>query len=197
MNWQKLQKIYSTAVRDEKLVAESLNDIVDTPFSAAECLEVYWSSSFEIKINALIKTFSCCLDFLGDENFRVIARDYLYQLPEVPKNLDFLGAGLPEFVAAYEPVSDISYIYEMAVFDWVMHSFYQFADYKAQVSQYKGQREVVIEISGKDQLLFKCQEDAMTAIALNIDPDIDEDIEGFLLVRSDLESGLQILIQSE
>ena len=88
---------------------------------AASRLDVYRHHVRHSLATALATTFSTVQAIVGDGFFRGLAQAYVRQsLPTQPVLSEY-GAGLPDFIADYEPACDLPYLADVARLDWVLN----------------------------------------------------------------------------
>ena len=122
MKWKVLQNSYSDLLKERDLdPKEEFLTKLDSPHQI-DMLQVYRDSSLEVQIKSLIATFRLTYEYLEDEGFRALSRDYLKsEYSDKKLELNFLGKNLPAFIRQNKEVDDILYLYETACVDWLCH----------------------------------------------------------------------------
>lgn len=92
---------------------------------AASRLAVHRHHVFESLGAALAATFPTVQALVGTDFFRRLARDFVVQeLPAQPVLAEY-GAGLPAFIAAYEPARGLPYLADVGRLDWALNVAFQ------------------------------------------------------------------------
>jgi len=87
---------------------------------AASRLDVYRRHVGHSLAAALATTFSTVQTVVGEGFFRGLAQAFVRQsLPTQPVLSEY-GAGLPDFIAGYEPARDLPYLADVARLDWAL-----------------------------------------------------------------------------
>lgn len=103
------------------LLAEVAGDTIP----AAARLGVYRHHVFESLGLALATTFPTVQALVGADFFRRLSHDFIAQSPPTQPVLVEYGAGLPAFVAGYEPARGLPYLADIARLDWALNfAFY-------------------------------------------------------------------------
>lgn len=82
--------------------------------SSAKRFSVYRSNVIVGLIEALEAAFPATRRIVGDEFFRAMARAYVLAEPPTSPILLTYGAGLPDFIAAFEPAASLPYLPDVA-----------------------------------------------------------------------------------
>jgi hypothetical protein len=105
--------------------ADLLAAVTGDTIPAAARLDIYRHHVFESLGTALAATFSTVLSLVGPDFFRRLARDFVAQsLPAQPVLAEY-GAGLPAFIASYEPAGGLPYLADIARLDWALNLAFQ------------------------------------------------------------------------
>lgn len=88
---------------------------------AASRLDVYRHHIGHSLATALATTFSTVQTVVGEAFFRGLAQAFVRQsLPAQPVLSEY-GAGLPDFIAGYEPARELPYLADVARLDWLLN----------------------------------------------------------------------------
>lgn len=72
-------------------------------------------------INALFNTYPLITRLVGHDFFRLVAKDYSKHYPSCSGNLHDYGQYLSDFLASYPPLKSLTYLAEVAHFEWLCH----------------------------------------------------------------------------
>ncbi len=89
---------------------------------------IYRNNMHASLIAALAARFPVVQCLLGEEFFRAMARCFILQHPPSGPVLAEYGAGLADFMAAFEPLCDLPYLPDMARLEWLRQRAYHAAD---------------------------------------------------------------------
>ena len=89
--------------------------------AAAARLGIHRHHVFESLGTALAATFPTVQTLVGADFFRRLARDFVALSPPVQPVLAEYGAGLPAFIAGYEPAGGLPYLADIARLDWALN----------------------------------------------------------------------------
>lgn len=96
-------------------------------YSLDVAIEVYRNNYRGNLHDALALVFPVIAQLVGTDFFRLLALQYIDQHPSRSGNLHHYGAGMEEFVAAFEPAHGLPYLADVAALEWACHCAY-FAD---------------------------------------------------------------------
>ncbi len=97
--------------------------------SPAENLAIYSNNIQSSLINTLKNTYPLIVKLVGEDFFKVTAREYIEQHPSRSSNMHDYGEYFSRFLAHYPPVKNLIYLVEVAEFEWICHSLYFAADH--------------------------------------------------------------------
>ena len=101
--------------------ADLLAAVAGDTIAAAARLGIYRHHVFESLGTALATTFPTVQALVGADFFRRLARDFVaLSLPAQPVLAEY-GAGLPAFIAGYEPAGGLPYLADIARLDWALN----------------------------------------------------------------------------
>ncbi|HYR65243.1 MAG TPA: DNA-binding domain-containing protein [Reyranella sp.] len=101
--------------------ADLLAVVTGDTIPAAARLAVYRHHVFDSLGTALAATFPTVQALVGADFFRRLARDFIALSPPAQPVLAEYGAGLPAFIAGYEPASGLPYLADIARLDWALN----------------------------------------------------------------------------
>ncbi len=90
-------------------------------------IEVYRANYFGNLRDALATAYPVTLQLVGEDFFRMLARDFITHQPSRSGNLHLYGEELARFVAGYVHAHGIPYLVDMIKLEWACHRAY-FAD---------------------------------------------------------------------
>lgn len=97
----------------------------------ARGVSAYAANRLFNRADALAEVYPTIVQLVGAEFFGALAREFARRTPSLSGDLNQYGAGLPEFVAGFEPARDLPYLPDMARLDWARHQAYYAADVAA------------------------------------------------------------------
>jgi hypothetical protein len=96
--------------------------------TANERMDIYRSNTFGAQHSALQQIFPVCLQILGDDYFRQVARIYILQHPSNQPDLNIYGEAWPRFLADLlkqkTELADLPYLSDLALLEWQNHAAY-------------------------------------------------------------------------
>lgn len=107
------------------LKAQSESDIA----VPAENLCIYRNNINSTLLKSLSTTYPLIVKLLGEDFFKVAAREYIKKYPSRSSNLHDYGEYFSRFLAQFPPVKNLIYLVEVAEFEWICHSLYFAADH--------------------------------------------------------------------
>lgn len=110
------------------LLSEDGNTDVLQPLSN---MSVYRNNVTSSLINTLLNTYPLITRLVGENFFRIAAKDYIKRYPSRSSNLHDFGQYFSDFLAAYPPVKSLIYLAEVAHFEWICHTLHFAADHPA------------------------------------------------------------------
>lgn len=94
--------------------------IIDDGFSAAERLRIYRNTFRSTLTEALRMTYPAVDRLVGRDFFDNAAEQFIHANPPSSAYLNEYGGGLAEFLAAFQPASTLSYLPDVARFEWAL-----------------------------------------------------------------------------
>lgn len=117
MRWREMQQAFSAAMLHSD----------NTPLAAwvqtggvalAERLSIYRGNIYGNLTDALKDTFTATHALVGEPFFERMARQFIQQSPPRAACLIWYGEEFPAFIASYAQVASVSYLAEVAAFEW-------------------------------------------------------------------------------
>lgn len=94
-------------------------------------LVIYKNNIFAHQIHALKDIYPLITKLVGDDFFRMTAKEYINRYPSRSGNLHAYGEYFSDFLAEYPPLHDMMYLAEVAQFEWACHTAFFAADHAA------------------------------------------------------------------
>lgn len=117
-----LTQLAGAIVRGE---APSLQITATYPnYSADVAIEVYRNNYRGNLHDALAGAYPVIQQLVGEDFFRLLARNFVERYPSRSANLHHYGAELPDFVAAFEQAQSLEYLPDIATLEWACHVAY-------------------------------------------------------------------------
>ncbi|MBU2581673.1 MAG: DNA-binding domain-containing protein [Alphaproteobacteria bacterium] len=115
---------FATAIRDFESPPPS--SVARTPAGALPIrrFSVYRNNVVMSLTEVLEAYFPVVRRLVGDEYFRAMARFFIVTEPPATPVLSQYGAGFPAFIASFEPVSDLPYLADVALMEWLQQRAY-------------------------------------------------------------------------
>ncbi len=85
-------------------------------------IRIYQNNVQTHLIQALRHTYPMIVKLVGDDFFRVTAKEYIKRYPSRSGDLNDYGQYVSDFLAEYQPVKDLIYLAEVAQFEWMCHT---------------------------------------------------------------------------
>jgi hypothetical protein len=92
-------------------------------------MSIYRNNVRSSLINTLLNTYPLMIKLVGQDFFRIAAKDYIKQYPSCSSNLHDYGQYFSDFLASYPPVKSLTYLAEVAHFEWICHTLDFAADH--------------------------------------------------------------------
>src|SRR5579871_3882424 len=112
----------------EALLSDNQTESV---FQPAHNISIYQNNYFSQLTQSLQKTYPLITQLVGEDFFKQTAREYINRYPSCSGNLHEYGEYFSDFLAEYQPVSDLIYLPEVATFEWTCHTLYFASDHAA------------------------------------------------------------------
>ncbi len=96
--------------------------------SAGKRFAVYRNNMAVNLVDGLCKTFNVCQQIVGEEFFRAMAHVYVHKHPPQSRILAEYGRSFADFIAAFEPASDVPYLADVARLEQARVTAYHAAD---------------------------------------------------------------------
>lgn len=118
-----IQEDFLTAIRGEP---SSFNNSVEpiSTLSAENCIDIYARGYVARLTDTLGETFEATWWILGDEDFFELARQYIKKNPSKFFDLSEYGAGFPDFLASFKQAEEISFLHDLAKFEWTFKEIF-------------------------------------------------------------------------
>jgi hypothetical protein len=114
-----LQQAFAAALFSEADCAVH-SHIVDDGFAAAERLRIYRNSFISTVTAALRLTYPAVDRLVGHEFFDVVADRFIHTSPPSSAYLNEYGEGFADFLAQFEPARALTYLADVARFEWAL-----------------------------------------------------------------------------
>jgi hypothetical protein len=99
---------------------EMARHVIASGFEATERLDVYRNTFTSALVNALRLSYPAVHKLVGAEFFEAAARAFIPVHPPASAYLDDYGRAFPDFLAAFEPASSLSYLPDVARLEWAV-----------------------------------------------------------------------------
>ena len=128
-----LQTAWRRARLEEDVDASHALDaeIADGDFPAPERLAVYRNNIFASLTDALRETFPVICHLVDERFFSYAAHEFIATYPPKRPALMEYGGAFPDFLAGFPPCRDLSYLADVARFEWLMNVAAQASDAEA------------------------------------------------------------------
>jgi len=183
------------------------NDQHTSLVSLAQHIAIYQNNIIANLVNTLRDTYPLVTKMVGDDFFKIAAKEYITQYPSRSANLHDYGEYFGKFLAEYPPVHDLIYLTEIAEFEWACHIIYFAAEHAAldiRILDHltSDQYEKLYFIMHPASQLMQCHYPILKIIDLckgntTEDIDISEGGINLLIIRRDLDICLVPLTASE
>ena len=108
--------VYRSVVEHDD--AETVACIVADGIDPAALLGIHRNTFASVLTNALRLSYPAVHRLVAAECFEGAARLFMEEQPPQDVNLDEYGAGFPDFLARFEPVSALAYLFDVAWLEW-------------------------------------------------------------------------------
>lgn len=95
----------------------------------SENMIIYRNNILSNLINALFDTYSMVARLVGEDFFRITAKEYIHLYPSRSGNLHDYGEYFSDFLSEYPPIKNLPYLAEVAEFEWLCHQIHLAADH--------------------------------------------------------------------
>lgn len=102
----------------EIMQAETMHSDLCIP---ATNMTIYRQNRIANLVHTLLATYSNITKLVGENFFRITAKEYIRRYPSLSGNLHDYGEYFGDFLAHYAPVSHLPYLTEVAQFEWSCH----------------------------------------------------------------------------
>lgn len=109
--------------------AQVARKLVAGSVSKERGLAVYQNNLVFALRDALAATFPVLVQLLGDDGFKLTARDYSVSYPSQSGDLNELGRHFAEFISGYEPLQEYPYMVDVAQLEWLWQQSYYAANH--------------------------------------------------------------------
>lgn len=122
LSLRELQQQFAAAVFDDGTTPLPVyNSIKTNGLDSAERLGIYRNNMFVGLSSALTAAYPVVAALVGADFFRFTARQYILSNPSVAGDLSEFGAGFAEFLQAFEPAAQLSYLPDTARLEFAYH----------------------------------------------------------------------------
>jgi len=97
---------------------ESQNSDIITP---AAHMKIYKNNMIASLQQTLQETYKMIVQLVGEDFFRLAAREYIHRYPSLSGNLHDYGEYFSDFLEEFFPVRNLPYLPEVAKFEWTAH----------------------------------------------------------------------------
>lgn len=106
------------------------NDVITTDwFRPQQNMRIYRNNVTTTLVNTLLNTYPLVMRLVGEDFFRITAKEYIKHYPSCSSNLHAYGQYFSDFLATYPPVKSLTYLAEIADFEWRCHLLQFAADH--------------------------------------------------------------------
>lgn len=84
-------------------------------------IRIYQNNVQANLLQALRSAYPLVVKLVGDDFFRVTAKEYIKRYPSRSGDLNEYGQYFSDFLAEYQPVKDLIYLADVAQFEWACH----------------------------------------------------------------------------
>lgn len=92
-------------------------------------LQIYHNNVYSILTRTLEQTYPLIQNLVGDDFFRLIAKEYIINYPSRSGNVNDYGNYFDNFLAEFEPTKHLVYLPEVTQFEWTCHELATAADH--------------------------------------------------------------------
>lgn len=85
-------------------------------------MRIYQNNVISTLTKALHNTYPLIVKLIGDDFFRLTAKEYIKRYPSRSGNLNDYGQYFSDFLVEYEPVKELIYLADVAQFEWTCHT---------------------------------------------------------------------------
>lgn len=96
--------------------------------TASQQLDIYRGSIISGMSGALENTYPVCKQLVGPDFFDAMAHEYIINTPSTHPDLNIYGSTLAEFIAGFEPASELPYLSDVARLEWLWAQVFSAAD---------------------------------------------------------------------
>lgn len=125
MKLDQLQNDFIAAIFNEDRERAETYVVGDDRLDASQRLGIYRGSVHGILTQSLSDTFPICKALLGEKFFDKMCDRFIDKYPPTTPFFSQYGNKLASFLDSFEPVKEIPYISDIALFEWKRHELWQ------------------------------------------------------------------------
>ena len=120
MKQKEFNLIFVDTIKNQKTPSsELLSHIIDSPvLSAKKAIEVYQEDYVARLSEALKNTYRGIYSLLGEEDFKILAQDFIALTPSRSRDLDDYGVGFSTFCLGHPLATQYDFLSSLASFEW-------------------------------------------------------------------------------
>jgi hypothetical protein len=120
MNQKQFNLFFVDIIKNQKIPSEDfLSHIIDSPkLSAKRAIEVYQEDYMARLTEALKNTFRGTYSLIGDDDFNLLAKEYIEATPSLSSDLDDYGDEFSEFCSRHGLSNNYNFLSSLAEFEW-------------------------------------------------------------------------------
>lgn len=92
-------------------------------------LQIYQHNVQTTLVRTLENTYPLVSKLVGEDFFHIMANEYIHRYPSCSGNLYDYGEYFSDFLEEHAPVNHLTYLAEVALFEWICHSIQVAADH--------------------------------------------------------------------
>lgn len=108
-------------LQDEFAELMNADDIESNIIRPAANIKIYHDNMMSSLIQTLQDIYKMIVKLVGEDFFRVAAREYIDRYPSLSGNLHDYGEYFSDFLQEFSPVKSLPYLAEVAQFEWTCH----------------------------------------------------------------------------
>lgn len=114
MSMQNLQAEFAEAIMSNEVRSDLIRPAMN--------ISIHQNNIFSSLLNTLKDIYPLITKLIGEDFFRVTAKEYINCYPSCSGNLHDYGEYFSDFLAEYQPLHDLIYLAEVAQFEWACHT---------------------------------------------------------------------------